>query len=676
MRQQTKTKNGKKQAVISPAKDGTATRSPKSARDILNDGLVMARALASSAEENNRFAVARAMTFTTVAAYWEAIQAGEREPWPISALPSGIELAPLSESAAALAQSVGTAAAALDVMEASYLIGVLYTAIMPGKVRAEFGAYYTPPALCDRLLDMTTEAGIDWRSARVLDPACGGGAFLAPVAERMAESLKDCSAKIALKNILHRLHGFELDSFAAWMSQVFLEVTLSPLCRAAGTRLPAVVGVCDSLVREPEDDGFDLVVGNPPYGRITLSPELREKYRRSLYGHANLYGVFTDLALRFTRPGGVIAYVTPTSFLAGEYFKALRGLLAREAPPASIDFIAERKGVFADVLQETLLAAYRRGGEPGVGQVHFISPTPNGQIDARAAGSFRLPKTPDEPWLMPRTTAHSKLVLAVEHMPRRLADYGYKVSTGPLVSDRHKPSLRDRAGKGRYPLIWAESVRSDGTFEFRAQKRNHKPYFEPRPEENWVVTDFPCVLLQRTTAKEQSRRLIAAEMPTSFVEQHGAVVVENHLNMIRPLNGPPSVSPAALAALLNTAVVDELFRCINGSVAVSAYELEALPLPAPEAMAEIERLVKRRAAKTTIERAVRTLYGEGAGCWRCLHCSPYRKYTSACRRSSPKEAPTAPTAHGRSPPRLSSSCSISAPWKARMSGFVPIRSRA
>ena len=27
--------------------------------------------------------------------------------------------------------------------------------------------------------------------------------------------------------------------------------------------------------------------------------------------------------------------------------------------------MGERKGVFADVLQETLLAAYRRGGEPG-----------------------------------------------------------------------------------------------------------------------------------------------------------------------------------------------------------------------------------------------------------------------------------------------------------------------
>ena len=43
-------------------------------------------------------------------------------------------------------------------------------------------------------------------------------------------------------------------------------------------------------------------------------------------------------------------------------------------------------------------------------------------------------------------------------------------------------------------------------------------------------------LVQRTTAKEQNRRLIAAELPASFIKKHGAVVVENHVNMVRPAN--------------------------------------------------------------------------------------------------------------------------------------------
>jgi adenine-specific DNA-methyltransferase len=527
-------------------------------------------------------------------------------------LSPSIEVASVTGATKEIARTIGTAAAGLDAIAASYMIGVLYTATMPDKYRAELGAYYTPPELCERLLDMATEAGVDWRSARVLDPACGGGAFLSAVARRMADKMGDCDARIALKNIVERLSGFELDPFAAWMSEVFLEVTLDDLCRTAKIRLPSIVRVCDGLAQVPEDSRFDLVVGNPPYGRVTLPRELRKVYCRSLFGHANLYGLFTDLALRFVRPGGIIAYVTPTSFLAGKYFKSLRGLLGQEAPPVSMGFVEARKGIFADVLQETLLATYCRGGNPRAAHVHFISLTLDGPIKTTTAGSFHLPKRPDQPWLIPRTQRQGELIRRIGASPYRLADYGYTVSTGPLVWNRHKESLRDVGGKRRYPVLWAESVRSDGVFEFRARKRNHQPYFEPKPNEKWVVTDFACVLLQRTTAKEQRRRLIAAELPASFIAEHRAVVVENHLNMVKPINGAPKVSPATVAELLNSEVVDQLFRCIGGSVAVSAYELEALPLPPPDALKEFERLVEQRVNREVLERAVERLYGNGA----------------------------------------------------------------
>lgn len=583
------------------------------ARALAEERLSFARMLASSVKREERLDYARAVVSRAVSSYWNELNARHGRRWPHRGPPPGIGLASVSEEVASLAERIGSLVAELDVRDAGYLIGVLYTGMMPDGVRSRLGAYYTPPALCERLLDMATEAGVDWRSARVLDPACGGGAFLAPVARRMAASLENHRAEVALESIQSRLGGFERDPFAAWMSQVFVDAALGDLCSEAGARLRPVVRVCDSLDQTPEEEGVNLVVGNPPYGRVTLSPELRERYRRSLFGHANLYGVFTDLALRFTRTGGVIAFVTPTSFLSGEYFKALRGLLGREAPPVRIDFIGKRKGVFADVLQEALLATYRRGGDSRSGRVHFISAGMDGSLDGASAGVFNLPEDPRQPWLMPRTEGQSDLVRRAGGLSCRLVDYGYTVSTGPLVWNRHKSSLRDRPGEGRYPLIWAESVRPDGVFEFRAKRRHHQPYFEPEPRERWVVTKFPCVLLQRTTAKEQCRRLIAAELPAAFIEEHGSVVVENHLNMIKPQGGAPRVTPAALAVLLNSDVVDQVFRCINGSVAVSAYELEALPVPPPEDMEDIERLVKERASSETLERAVERLYVSGAG---------------------------------------------------------------
>ena len=248
-----------------------------------------------------------------------------------------------------------------------------------------------------------------------------------------------------VQNIGARLKGFEIDPFAAWLSQVTLDAVLLPVCRRAGRQLPVAVTVCDSLQRKAPREKFDLVIGNPPYGRVTLPPEDRARYKRSLYGHANLYGLFTDLALSHVRSGGIVAYVTPTSFLAGEYFKNLRALLGREACPVTVDFVASRRGVFEDVLQETLLATYRRGDcSRTVAAVAELTPLPDGTATV-ARGSRHVPAfrpTRRSPGCCPATPGQAALIERLQAMPHRLADWGYRVSTGPLVWNRFKPQLQ------------------------------------------------------------------------------------------------------------------------------------------------------------------------------------------------------------------------------------------
>jgi len=197
-------------------------------------------------------------------------------------------------------------------------------------------------------------------------------------------------------------------------------------------------------------------------------------------------------------------------------------------------------------------------------------------------------------------------------MSHRLGDWGYTVSTGPLVWNRFKDQLLEEPrGKASHPLIWAEAVSADGRFVFRAQKKNHAPYFKLKPGDAWLLVDKPCILVQRTTAKEQARRLIAAEMPVQFIKKHKGVVVENHLNMIMAEDGA-KIAPAVLTALLNSRVVDEVFRCMSGSVAVSAFELEALPLPPPEETKSLARLVCSHASRERIEAECERLYGRKA----------------------------------------------------------------
>lgn len=561
-----------------------------------------ARAWAQSLEGGDRsahaagFAQAAMVAFAAVAAPSLAL----------SGSPSD-NISALDATACRLAESIGCEAACLPLLEGCHFLTSLYTTLLPVEERSELGAFYTPASLSKRLVDLAEEGGIDWATARVLDPASGGGAFLLEAASRMRKALEGSEPAFILAQLGARLSGMEIDPDAASLSQMALEIFLADLTATSGCPAPQFIKVCDTLEATPSPS-FDLVLGNPPYGRVRLSAAQRSRFARSLYGHANLYGVFTDIALRWTKAGGVIAYLTPTSVLGGQYYTALRRLLATEAPPEAIDFVHARRGVFEDVMQETLLALYRKSGEPRPYQVHYLHV--DNERDARLTknGKVRLPRDVAAPWLAPRQPAHVELIAAAEQMPARLSDWGYRVSTGPLVWNRFKSQLRERTVRGSLPLIWAEAVTANGRFVFRALKKNHAPFFKVEPGDDWLVVDEASILVQRTTAKEQARRLIAAELPWEFIEQHGGVIVENHLNMVRP--GPsPKISPATVAAVLNSDVVDQLFRCISGSVAVSAFELEAIPLPAITEMVEFEQLVGKGASRARLEESLRRSYG-------------------------------------------------------------------
>jgi adenine-specific DNA-methyltransferase len=599
-----------------------------------------ARVLAEATPPRLRLGYAQAFCAAVLERYWTKLRPSC--PQALRRAPKTFDSRTVRPEGLTVAEALADAASARAADEASYLVGSTYAAMLPDDYRSVHGVFYTPPAVVDRLLDSAEAAGVDWNTCRALDPACGGGAFLGPLARRMIAPLKRSDRRIVLRNLAARLVGYEIDPFAAWISAVFLDASLNEELGFVGDEAFQLIMVCDSLSRS-EEANFDLVIGNPPYGRLKLKPELRSVYQRSLFGHANLYGVFLDLALRKTRPdGGVVAYVTPTGFLSGEYFKNLRGLLAREASPVTVEFISERRGVFDDVLQETLLAVFRRGASTSPVQLTFVEVSDAGPLAVTSAGEASLPASAEQPWIVPRRPDAAALAERLRSMSSRLADWGYGVSTGPLVWNRFKPQLRHKPGKNVVPLIWAEAVGADGTFALRADRRNHAPYFAVETGDEWLIVRRPCVLLQRTTAKEQPRRLIAAELPRSFLDANGGVVtVENHLNMIVTIVETPPVDTARLAAFLNSAAADSAFRCMSGTVAVSAYELESMPLPAPWA---VRNMPDGSHSASEIEAFCARLYGphepspDPNGVKTGTRATGPRSITPSCRLRSPRSA--------------------------------------
>jgi adenine-specific DNA-methyltransferase len=537
----------------------------------------------------------------------------EKYPHGIRELFPQVEALPALNNAEKLdAQALAEKMACMPLIESSFLIGELYTKKLPKDYRAQYGIYFTPPALTSRLLDSLEENGVDWLHVSAIDPACGGGAFLSPIAARMRTSMHDAGMDNdqIIDSISGRLRGKEIDPFSGWLSQVFFELSLIEEISATGRTVPVIVEVCDTL-RSEDEAKYDLVVGNPPYSKIKLDKEMRARYERSLYGHANLYGLFTDKAFSMLSESGILAFVTPTSFLSGQYFKNLRNLISSEGNILSIDFVEARKGVFDSVLQETLLAVFtkdpRHDNKSVSSTVHV---RPGNEYDVEVNGLFSIPSKSSEPWLIPRNREHENVLAKAQASHSKLDDYGYKVSTGPLVWNRHKELLSSKKTKHTLPLIWSESVLNDGSFKHKAEKKNHVPWITIKEEkDNWLVVSQPCLALQRTTAKEQQSRLICAVIPEDFINQHGGVVIENHLNMIKPIEGREQlVDLEVLKRILKSRTADLLFRVMNGSVAVSAYELEALLLPPVSRIKNIVEAVKNGFSEETIEKIIRESY--------------------------------------------------------------------
>lgn len=547
---------------------------------------------------------ARAVTHEAALAWWQAsAKAHQAGGLAVPNLPPGVAVADISLDLVEAARTFGHELTRLPVADAIAALGRLYTHALPPSHRAERGIYYTPPALVRRLLDKAGRAGHDWRTGRAIDPSCGAGAFLVEAAARMLAAMQGVEPAIALAALGSRLRGWDVDGFAVWLANVAVEVVVLSLVAACGRRLGPVAERRDALGSFDDVVAlFDLVMGNPPFGKVKDTPELRTRFARSLHGHPNLYGLFTDLAVHLAKPdGGIVAYLTPASFLAGHYFKALRRLLHEHAPPVTLDLVESRKDVFADVLQEVALSTFRRGRRAEQAECAVVLAEPAG-LRVQPTGVLILPRDAEAPWTLPRSVNDAALVEHLRRMPSRLWDWGYRVSTGPLVWNRHKPRLHHAPGKSRVPVVWAEAVTQDGRFLLRATRKNHAPWFEPVGPRDPNLVSRPCVLVQRTTAKEQHRRLISAEMPAEVLARYGYVTVENHLNMVVPIVPQPPVPLAALAAFLATTTADRVLRCINASVAVSASELEAMPLPAPKD-------VLAALASPNPQRAIARLYG-------------------------------------------------------------------
>ncbi|GAB3470022.1 N-6 DNA methylase [Kineococcus endophyticus] len=513
-----------------------------------------------------------------------------------------------------------------------YGLGGAYVGALTPTVRSRHGRHYTPQHLAEQLWQMTRRSLGATAKSRMLsglvrDPACGAGALLLPVVQEQVRALRRVETPLALAGLPAKIEGIDNDPQAVWLANVILAAEMLPLLAALPTRLrrplPALVRVGDGLAADLSP--ARAVLMNPPYGRVRLEEADRERFAKIVYGHANLYGLFMGAALDTLEPDGALAALVPTSFMAGRYFTNLRRTLATTTSLRDVAFVASRDDVFAGVLQETCLSVFTRKRALRT-KVTRIEDTP------RAAGAQQSTKGQDSPpqetlrqtlreavqevaqvktprkatpWLLPRRSDDAAIAAAANALPLTLAEAGWKASTGPLVWNRRAEDLSTTASTDpatpSAQVIWAADIDGGTLHRDRARDSLRHLALTGASDLKVMVLAGPAILAQRTTAPEQPRRLVVAGLSAADLDRWGGrVVVENHVNVLRPITPPdvssgttaetPAMSHEGLLRLLSTTTMDRVMRCVSGSVAVSAYELETLPLPGRDVLAAWEQL--------------------------------------------------------------------------------------
>lgn len=450
---------------------------------------------------------------------------------------------------------------ALPMDERHYWVGTLYTLMLPTKVRRSQATYFTPPAVAEAVVDMAIAAGFDLAEDDVLDPAAGGAAFLSTLAGRMS------IAELPPREVAHRLNGIEIDEGLATLSRRLIAERL-------GTPLPRDVIVVGDALRYPIPASYGLVIANPPYGRMSLDDVQGDAWKRVAHsGHVNKYALFTELCFRHAKPGGVVALVIPSSFRAGPLYDRMRAFIRSQGEVLSIGSIAGRDGVFVDVAQDISVLIARKGKPHPRGAM--VSFPIVGQAPAtETAVEQALPEEAGDAWPLPDVGSR-------DVGGATLADYGVTARAGYFVWNRERDRLVKNLGRRQrgYPLIWAKNVRLHENCR-PSGKNNVKVDFVTFDGDSTAVIRTAAAVMQRTTNDKQPRRLIAAMVDPAVVENWGGFVTENH-TIVLTSDDPEKLRTAV--ALLNTAAVDQRYRRVSGTAAVSVTLLRKLDLPKPSA---------------------------------------------------------------------------------------------
>jgi adenine-specific DNA-methyltransferase len=453
-----------------------------------------------------------------------------------------------------------------------------------------YGQFFTPREVAERI---AAQPRLDqFEGISILDPGAGAGILTAALVSRVLRERRDLLrisvTAVEVDQSLHddlRATMADCERVAAAMGVAFAHELVTDDFISWG-----VARCIGNLKVSPDTRLFDVVVQNPPYGKVARSSPVRDHLARIGVDVPNIYAAFLAVSAHLLGQGGQLTAITPRSFCNGAYFRPFRRKFLESIGIDRICVFHERGTLFAEssVLQETIILSGTRGARPD----KVVIASSRGYLDVphERPVSYEDLLAPGDPEMFLRIPTDADDDLAtdkVAQLPARLADLGLQVSTGRVVDFRAKEFLRFHPEPGTVPLVYPHHLRNGG---IAWPARNHK---KPNALRNVPATEkllLPAgtyVLVKRLSSKEEPRRIVACVF---YPEDTPSTQVgfENHLNVILQSNGglDPLIA-VGLAVWLNSSVLDRYFRQFSGHTQVNAIDLRNMYYPGRESLVRL-----------------------------------------------------------------------------------------
>ncbi|MEN8650760.1 Eco57I restriction-modification methylase domain-containing protein [Streptomyces sp. 21So2-11] len=199
----------------------------------------------------------------------------------------------------------------------------------------EHGEVFTRRWVVDLILDLLGyTSDKDLSALKIVEPACGAGAFLGVIASRISDSCRAHGRPVT--DAIGAVRAFDLLGRSVELSRDLVEQRLLSDGWTPGDARKVAAGWVeqgDYLLQGDSELRADFVVGNPPYIRLEDVPDERMVAYRdtcsTMGGRADIYIGFYEVALRSLRPGGQLGFICADRWMRNQYGRKLRQLVTR-----------------------------------------------------------------------------------------------------------------------------------------------------------------------------------------------------------------------------------------------------------------------------------------------------------------------------------------------------------